>query len=295
MIPTYNIEDLYADKNNDNLFKLVCFEDLSRSIDLVWPHRHNFYEIIWVTNGTLTYTLDYHDICIKTDTLLITAPGQIHLLNSQEKVKGYSISFTEQFLLTHQSQESIFELTFLQDSFGKPYLCLDENAKNELKAIIDPINEELKREIKVPLIINGLLLILLNRIQRLMSKSQPLTTDYYHVLINKKFKKLIESHYREESDLAFYADKLNISANYLNKIIKNLTGETAGGMIRGRGLTEAKRMLVYCNLPIGEISEQLGFKDFSYFSRQFKRQEGLSPAKYRKSMYRKYLINVNPR
>lgn len=60
-------------------------------------------------------------------------------------------------------------------------------------------------------------------------------------------------------------------------------------MIRDRGLVEAKRMLVYCNFPVGEISEQLGFMDFSYFSRQFKKQEGLSPTQYRKLMFQKYL------
>lgn len=289
MIQTYKIEDFPSDKNIDNLFKLERFEDLTWPKDLTWPHKHNFYEIIWVTDGTFTHTIDYQDIFIKTDTLLITAPGQIHLLNSPEKVKGYSISFTEQFLLMHQTLDSIFELTFLEDSFSKPYLCLDENAKKELKAIIDPITEELNREVKVPLIINGLLLVLLNRIQRLMNQTHPSVADAFHVLIHKKFKKLIEQYYREESDLLFYADKLGISANYLNRIVKNLKGKTAGVMIRDRGLTEAKRMLVYCNLPIGDISEQLGFKDFSYFSRQFKKQEGLSPAEYRRGMYKKYL------
>lgn len=289
MIQTYNIEDFPSDKNIDNLFKLERFEDLSWPKNLTWPHKHNFYEIIWVTDGTFTHTIDYQDIFIKTDTLLITAPGQIHLLNSPEKVKGYSISFTEQFLLTHQTQDSIFELTFLEDSFSKPYLCLDENAKKELKAIIDPITEELNRTVKVPLIINGLLLVLLNRIQRLMNQTHPSVADAFHVVIHKKFKKLIEQYYREESDLLFYADKLGISANYLNRIVKNLKGKTAGVMIRDRGLIEAKRMLVYCNLPIGDISEQLGFRDFSYFSRQFKKKEGLSPAEYRRVMYKKYL------
>ncbi|MCI9843532.1 helix-turn-helix domain-containing protein [Flavobacterium pectinovorum] len=289
MIPTYRIEDFSSDKKIENLFKLERFENLSWPKDLKWPHKHDFYELIWVTEGTFTHTIDYHDIHIETGTLLITSPGQIHLLSSPEKVKGYSISFTEQFLLTHQTQESIFELTFLEESFTKPYLCLDENAKDELRAIVDPITEELNREVKVPLIINGLLLVLLNRIQRLMSKAHTDISDSFHVQIHKKFKKLIEQYYTEEADLAFYADKLNISANYLNKIVKNLTGKTAGVMVRDRGLTEAKRMLVYCNLPVGDISEQLGFKDFSYFSRQFKKQEGLSPTEYRKSMFKKYL------
>lgn len=289
MIPTYRIEDFCSDKKVDNLFKLERFENLSWPKDLEWPHKHDFYEIIWVTEGKFTHTIDYNDICIETGALIITSPGQIHLLSSPEKVKGYSIAFTEQFLLLYQKQESIFELTFLEESFTKPFLLLDENAKNELRAIVDPIIEELNREVKVPIIINGLLLVLLNRIERLMIKTHRNVTDSFNVQTHKKFKRLIEQYYTKEHDLLFYADRLNISANYLNKIVKNLTGKTAGAMIRDRGLVEAKRMLVYCNFPVGEISEQLGFMDFSYFSRQFKKHEGLSPTEYRKLMFKKYL------
>ncbi|WP_316800194.1 helix-turn-helix transcriptional regulator [Pedobacter frigidisoli] len=289
MIQTYKIEDFPSNNNIDNLFAIERFEDITWPIDLTWPHKHNFYQIIWVTDGTPTYTIDYQDITIKTDTLLITSPGQIHLSKSLKKIKGYCISFTEEFLLTHQMLDSVFELTFLEDSFSKPYLCLNDGAKEELTAIIGPIIKELNREVKVPLIINGLVLVLLNRIQRLMNQTHPMLSNAYHVLIHKKFKKLIEQYYSNESDLHFYADKLGISPNYLNRIVKNLKGKTAGIMIRERGLTEAKRMLVYCNLPIGDISERLGFKDFSYFSRQFKKQEGISPAEYRRMMYKKYL------
>ncbi|MBB6270492.1 AraC-like DNA-binding protein [Pedobacter cryoconitis] len=289
MIPTYKIEDFPSIKAIENLFKLERFEELCWPKNLEWPHKHNFYQLIWLTEGAFTHTIDYHDIAVQTDTLLITSPGQIHLLNSPEKVKGYSISFTEQFLLAHHTQESVFELTFLDESLATPYLCLDENARKELKAIIDPIIEELNRGQKAPIIINALLFALLNRIQRLMAKAKPAVTDSFQVVVYKKFKKLVEQYYKEESDLAFYAGRLSISSNYLNKIIKNVTGKTAGLMIRGRGLIEAKRMLVYCNLSIGEISDLLGFKDFSYFSRHFKKQEGFTPAGYRKLMHKKYI------
>lgn len=289
MIPTYKIEDFPSDKTIEHSFKLERFEDLLWPQNLAWPNKRNFYEITWVTEGTFTQVIDYHDIPIKSETLLISSPGQVHLLSEPEKIKGYSLAFTEQFLLTHQTQESIFELTFLEESFTRPYLCLDAAAQQELRAIIDPMIAELNRPVKVPLIVNGLLFVLLNRIQRLMSKEQSADLDTHQVLVYKQFKKLVEQYYKEDADLNFYAGKLYLSANYLNKIVKHLTGKTAGAVIRCRGLLEAKRMLGYCDLPIGEISSQLGFKDFSYFSRQFRNQEGVTPAEYRKQMYKKYL------
>lgn len=77
MIPTYKIVDYPSDKNIENLFRLERFEELSWPQNLEWPHKHDFYEIIWVTEGVFTHTIDYHDILIQTDTLLVISPGQI--------------------------------------------------------------------------------------------------------------------------------------------------------------------------------------------------------------------------
>jgi AraC family transcriptional regulator of arabinose operon len=48
-------------------------------------------------------------------------------------------------------------------------------------------------------------------------------------------------------------------------------------------IMEARKLLGESTLPIKEIAERLGFEDVYYFGRQFKKQLGISPGKYRKS------------
>lgn len=128
---------------------LERFEDLTRPENLQWPHQHSFYDIIWFKEGTVNQTIDYHEISIDSDTLFFISPGQVHLLSQSEKVKDYSLTFTEVFLLMNNfNKDAIMELTFLDDSYSNPYLRLTPEAINELESVIEMIMAETAKPIK---------------------------------------------------------------------------------------------------------------------------------------------------
>jgi AraC-like DNA-binding protein len=99
-----------------------------------------------------------------------------------------------------------------------------------------------------------------------------------------RFEKLIEQNYTTEHYPKFYADKLAITANYLNFVCKNFSGKKAGEIIRDRVILEAKRLLVNSELSISQISFQLGFDDNSYFTKFFKTFSGSSPSEFRNTL-----------
>jgi AraC family transcriptional activator of pobA len=94
-------------------------------------------------------------------------------------------------------------------------------------------------------------------------------------------RKLVEEHFQNERQLAFYADKLAMTVDRLNDHVRRATGVTAGHLIRQRVLTEAKRQLVFTNLPIHEIAYDLAFSDPSHFARFFRKQTGTTPHEFR--------------
>ena len=75
---------------------------------------------------------------------------------------------------------------------------------------------------------------------------------------------------------------LNVTPNHLNKSIKSVTGKSPTKWIDETILLEAKYLLYQTNLTINEIAMQVGHYDQSYFSRIFKKHEGLTPIEYRK-------------
>lgn len=95
---------------------------------------------------------------------------------------------------------------------------------------------------------------------------------------------LINRYYTHHHDVAFYADKLNISPNYLNIIVKRNIGTTAKEQINIQLGLVIKMLLDTTDLSVKEIANQLHYDDPSYLCRIFRKQNGLTPLQYRNQL-----------
>ena len=59
----------------------------------------------------------------------------------------------------------------------------------------------------------------------------------------------------------------------------------------GKRIQKAKELLLDDKLSIEEVAEKVGYNDYFYFLKSFKKNTGISPSKYRKSMIEKILPN----
>jgi AraC family transcriptional activator of pobA len=104
-----------------------------------------------------------------------------------------------------------------------------------------------------------------------------------HMLL--AFRRLLEQHYPEHWNVQQYASALHTSTSSLNRLCLQQVDTTAKTIIQDRLLIEIKRRLIYTREPLERIAYALGFKDPSYFSRFFKKLEGISPSLYRQDKY----------
>ena len=86
---------------------------------------------------------------------------------------------------------------------------------------------------------------------------------------------------REIPTVASLASQLHISPNYLGDVVRKQTGCSAHDYIRRFIIREAKRLLRFTSLSIGEIGYMLGYKYPHHFTRVFKSEEGVTPNEYR--------------
>ena len=100
----------------------------------------------------------------------------------------------------------------------------------------------------------------------------------------RTFLQLIDKHYTSIRLPKEYADLLYITPNHLNALCHEMLGKSAGDIIRERVILEAKRLLTSADLRISQISDELNFKDNSYFNRFFKKYVGMTPDDFRKKM-----------
>ena len=96
----------------------------------------------------------------------------------------------------------------------------------------------------------------------------------------QRFENLLEIHFIEEKSVAFYADHLKISSKHLNRISQAVLGEKASEIIAKRTVLEAKRMLTYVDESLVDIAFRLGFTEYPYFTRFFKKHTGFTPTEF---------------
>ena len=99
--------------------------------------------------------------------------------------------------------------------------------------------------------------------------------------IVEKLIPLIKQHFRQHKDIGYYAEKLNLSPNYLDKLVMTSSGRSVREWIEEYVVTEAKAQLRSTTKSIKEISDDLNFPSQTFFGKYFKRITGTSPKKYR--------------
>lgn len=103
-------------------------------------------------------------------------------------------------------------------------------------------------------------------------------------MIVNEFLGLVNHYHTHRHDVAFYADKLNITPNYLNIISKRNLGVTAKEQINIQLGIVVRMLLDTTDLTVKEIAERLHYDDPSYLCRIFRKQTGLSPIQYRNKL-----------
>lgn len=100
----------------------------------------------------------------------------------------------------------------------------------------------------------------------------------------RNFSRLVEIHYRSKHSVSEYADLLGIAPKSLATRLKKLKLENPNEVIKARIVLEAKRLMMYTDSSIKEISYQLGYDDPAYFNRIFHQKAGCTPATFKKSL-----------
>lgn len=288
-IPTLDICTLARTKDSD--FVVEQFSSyLQRHENLHLPHRHNFYHMVFFTEGSGSHSIDFHRFTVVPDQIYFMVPDQVHSWNFEGNVEGYVVNFTveffQSFLLRHDYLEMFsFFNGISEDSvinLGQDLTEITKGRFEELLAL-KRLENPMQRDLVKVILLQIFLLI-----DQYNLKGKPYDQPSYTLL--KSFQKLIEKHYTEFRLPKEYADLLFVTPNHLNALCKSTTGMQAGELIRNRIVLEAKRLLVNQDMTITGISNELNFNDNSYFTKFFKKQVGITPEEFRKNAFINFAI-----
>jgi AraC-like DNA-binding protein len=277
--------------NNETMHPLVGIVDLSKA-DPRKARRlsYGFYTIFFkeINCGDLRYGCNYYDY--DEGTLIFLAPNQVIGENKdyQYQPQGKALVFHPDFILGTSLGKKIHDYAFFSYDVSEA-LHLSIKEREIILDCFNKIDYELHQNMDkhtANLVISNIELFLnycirfydrqfitrINVNQSILTRFDTLLNDYLH------------SYKTKESGLptvAYFANLLHLSANYLGDTLKKETGKSAQEHIQLKLISVAKERIFDTGKSISEIAYELGYKSPQHFNRMFKKATGQTPNAYR--------------
>ncbi|WP_051292782.1 helix-turn-helix domain-containing protein [Olivibacter sitiensis] len=231
--------------------------------------------------GELKGKIDLKEYSVQAPALAISLPGQILEHEScSDDFHGILIYMTQRFtekfnlLLGHSISTAIK---------NRPYMALRNEELQSITAYCKTVRKVIRTDDNPHRlqIITHLTIAYFYGIGYFLHKSIKDVHLSKDKDIADRFLQKVRQHYKTERKVEYYAVQLQLSANYLSHVVKDVTGRTAGEWIDDYVALEAKALLKSTNMTIQQIADELNFPSQSFFGKFFKRVVGVAPKYYR--------------
>lgn len=239
------------------------------------PHRHaRLHQILLLQKGAGEATLEGHRNAIPTHSFVNVPMGTVHGFLFQPDTQGLVLTMAGEMLdETLRPSEGLGQILQRAEVRIAP-----QNVIQSMQAIAQDFAS---RDFARAQILRSRCALLLAQIAQCLADARPTSDTAAKPPILARFEALIETQYLTHWTVADYAQALSISPTHLSRVTRAAIGRSALRLIEERIIREARRNLVYTNLPVSSIAYALGYEDPAYFSRVFSRATGLSPRDFR--------------
>lgn len=254
-------------------------------------HSLNNYDVYGIFIGDetleeLTYGLTTYDL--HRHALMCVAPGQIGgKADTGEEIqtKGWALLFDPELIHGTDLEHRMPSYTYFSYNTNEALLMTAEQ-----RLTIVNLLETLRKELPdadghTPYIIVAYLQLILEYIARYYAGQLSSQVQSSSDLLTR-FENLLKRYYEEGQQLTYglpsvkyCAQELFLSPNYFGDLIKQMTDDTAGNIIRRFVMQQAQKLLI-SGVGITSTAEQLGFEYPQHFTRMFKKHFGVSPSQY---------------
>jgi AraC-like DNA-binding protein/quercetin dioxygenase-like cupin family protein len=251
-------------------------------------HQHRFAELSWMLNGNMEYKFgdELQVISSEEKNFIFIPPGTSHQRISQESnstILGFLLDLTPQ----NKAGEKFFDA--IVNFIGEHNFIFDNIAFiNEFEAkILEQLNSPHRIIIgRINLLIYEFWFDFFNHYfpDYLTWDCNANKMNYVHEDLAGGVKDMIERNLSTDTSISSLAKKLNVPVRSLTRAFSEQTGESLGQYIIMRKLNAARKMLHNPRFSVKEIAYSLGFRSDAYFCFFFKRQTGMTPLEFSKSV-----------
>jgi len=273
-IPVNSFNDKYRE---GIIIARASLNGLPNSKEIEQSHRDEGHLFILQEKGTTYIEIDFQKHKIKAPALIYIHPNQVHRLIKFENATVGTWMITSENL--HQEY-----IRLLEDLTPVKFLSLKKESLSIISKMLSlciNLSERKDEKLYYSILKESCNTLVALVISQYLSLSKSTDQISRFTVITKTFKLSLEQNYVEIKSPAEYAKNLNISTAYLNECVKTTTGHPVSYHIQQRVILESQRLLYHSDKSIKEIASELGYDDYSYFTRLFTKVTGMTPLAFR--------------
>ncbi len=241
------------------------------------------YTFIWVRDTDISIEIDGISTTVKKDKIVVLTPNQYFRFIDGSNILIYQFNREFYCIKDHDKEVSCVGVLFYGNT-SISIVELNTKEQNKLEQLHKVFLDELET---VDTIQAEMLRMLMSRFiittTRLIKQQSNYANLGDQVDLIRNFNILVDTYFRKEHAVGFYAQKLFKSPKTLSNNFAKFE-KSPLQIIHDRIILEAKRLLIYTDKSAKEIAYEIGFEDASHLSRMFKRHTSLSPSEFKKQL-----------
>lgn len=254
------------------------------------PRQDEGFSLIYVYSGSTVFRINDREVPLRTGETCIFNAGILHSFTSQPDSIIISCMISSEYLcqilLERLSGDCLFSSFFTRMLYSQSSRsdCLPVDTSGSLKMkyfLASAIAEYVGSDLGAGEAANSYVTLFFTELLRMFIAG--VDTQQYENLGQNKLSDVINYIQDNSADvtLASAARHFHFHPNYLSNAIKSFSGHTFTELVQEARLSKACAMLAHLDLPVGSISDSVGYCNVSYFYKLFKKRFGCSPNDYR--------------
>ncbi|MEG0519326.1 MAG: helix-turn-helix transcriptional regulator [Bacteroidales bacterium] len=246
-------------------------------------HRHDYYQIIMLTKGSVIHTIDFVTHTIEAPAAAVVFPQQIHKCQFSANAEGRTVLFDKTVfcseILANELKEYNLDIHKRLNAISfnekqkefQSLLSIEQNIR-ELYTELNPI-----RIMQIKFMMKILLLKLIDQAPTYHSPSGADKDIHYY----SQFRSLIDTHYAHERKLEFYTARLGVTSKKLNALCQLYSGISPLGLIQERLSLEIKKCFLYEDITLKEMAFRFGFSSQSALNKYINTKFSMTPSDFK--------------
>lgn len=273
------------DGENLNIECLLLERDITRPIPEF--HYHQYIELIYVLEGTLSVFTDNKRFDLQKDSLLIIYPNELHAFKAYGENKYIAIKFLSDILRTREQSTNELEYLLNLNKYNNRHTRIIPGNKDLRSLMEDSMKMYDCNTYTSELYIRSNIICVCAQILDFWKQNNELTmVKTASESSNIQIIKSIISRIPENTAIRTHeaAAICKMSDGHFSRLFKSLTGTTFTQYVKSVKIGIADRLLKSSDMSITEIAHSLNYATSSHFIEDFRKEKGISPKQYRKRL-----------